>query len=683
MKTFQIVYRTENFCSVVSSYAENEWMVDFLHDDKAAVFCTAAFCAVELKNYLLKTDPELDIVYADEPDGAAPCIVLECLSAQPDDGGFSFEVNGEKQLTIRGVDRNGLVNGIYEFLRLQKWEWLEPGIKGEYAPEKHEIIFPAESKVFKPSFKYRAFYFEYPSQASIDFLMWMARSRMNVFCSFPALKPLAQKLGMYILSGGHIITDIMKPELLQSNGKTLFENHADWYGKRADGVAVTPDNAQRTQFCCSNAQLMDYLAEKLIDKLNTEWLGTDILEVGGFDTWGNTCQCEECAKLSDSDKYLRFLSSVRERFNIAFAEGRLPRNPMLNTWAYEGTATMEPPTAVPENMAEFGDNCVAFVINRCYRHAMGEDREVCPINAQYSEIMRNWGKFSDKLALWGGEYYNVSRHEDMPLLFTENIKRSMEFYYNCGAKGITYMHTPIINWGVRLITQDLHALLAWDIKTDVRKRCGRILELRYGKYASAASEIYKYIEDASRDIAEWRAWRESILNTFERFCISGSPDTPLFRRHYKDSADVIKNGRRIVRLFRKAAKLTDGLLNSAWQDFPAAPEKELAVNPQEQGKNQNSQRIISFLSVELRALHYAVDVMQIMTYCAEAYDAICRKDYAEISKMRLKLERLAKKMALYTVGVTYRINVPHIETRSALERSQCRPFIQLLRNYEK
>ena len=56
MKTFQIVYRTENFCSVVSSYAENEWMVDFLHDDKAAVFCTAAFCAVELKNYLLKIE---------------------------------------------------------------------------------------------------------------------------------------------------------------------------------------------------------------------------------------------------------------------------------------------------------------------------------------------------------------------------------------------------------------------------------------------------------------------------------------------------------------------------------------------------------------------------------------------------------------------------------------------------
>lgn len=680
MKTLQIVYRTENFISVVSRYAENEWNIDFLRDHDDAMLCTVAFCAKELKTYLQKTDPELDVVYSDAPGNGDYSIVLECSSPLHNDGGFSFIAENKNRLIIRGVDRNGLVNGIYEFLRIQGWDWLEPGIKGEYAPEKHKIIFPSASRDFKPSFKYRAFYFEYPSQASIEFLMWMARSRMNVFNSFPALKPMAQKLGMYILSGGHIITDIMKPELLQENGRTLLENHPDWYGRRADGAAVTAENAQRTQFCCTNSSLMDYLAGKLVDKLNTEWLGTDILEVGGFDTWGNTCQCEECSKLSDSDKYLRFLSSVRERFNIAYAEGRLPRNPMLNSWAYEGTATMDAPTAVPENMASFHDNCVAFVINRCYRHAMGDNGN-CKINAQYSNIVRNWGKISDQLALWGGEYYNVSRHEDMPLLFTENIKRSMEFYYNCGAKGITYMHTPIINWGVRLITQDIHAGLAWDIHTDVKARCRKVLELRYGKYADTASEIYKCIEEASQDIAEWRAWRESILNTFERFCISGKTDTPLARRHYKDNADAIKNGKRIIKLFRKAEKLTDSLLNSAWQDFPAALENELAVNPQEQERNQNSQRIISFLSVELRALRYAVDVMQLMTGCAGAYDAICKKEYAKISTMLPKLEKLAKKMALYTVGVTYRINVPHIETRSALERSQCRPFIQLLRQY--
>ena len=681
MKTLRIVYRTENFISAVSSYAENEWQVDFLHDLDTAVLCTVAFCAAELKNYLQKTDTEVNCIYADAPQGTEPCIELECASALPGDGGFSFIIDGKNQLIIRGNDRNGVVNGIYEFLRLQNWEWLEPGINGEYAPQTHEIIFPTESMDFHPSFKYRAFYFEYPSQASQDFLLWMARSRMNVFGSFPELKPLAQKLGMYILSGGHIITAMMQPDLLQSNGRTMLENHPDWYGTRADGNPVTSANAIRTQFCCSNADLMDYLADNLIGKLNTQWLGTDILEVSGFDTWGNSCMCPACGKLTDSDKYLRFISSLRERLDRAFADGRLAHNPMLNSWAYEGTATMEAPTFIPENMSKAHDNCIAFVINRCYRHSMNRNKE-CPINAGYAETVESWGKFSSELALWAGEYYNVSRHEDLPLLFTWNIKNSMKFYHSCGAKGITYMHTPILNWGVRFITQNLHARLAWNVELDVDDECRKMVDLRYGKFSGDASKIHQLIEKASLDIAEWRAWRESILNRFEEFCISGKADAPLARRHFKDNAEVIKNGEKIVRLYRKAASLTGKLLNKAWEESPAVPEKELAVNPQEQENNRRSLRCTSILAAELRSLNYAVDVMTIMTNCARAYDAIGRKDYSEVKKMRIKLEKLARRMSLYTFGISYRANVPHTETRSALERSQCRPFIQLLRQYE-
>ena len=129
-------------------------------------------------------------------------------------------------------------------------------------------------------------------------LLRMAHNRMNVFGSFPELKPLAQKLGMYILSGGHVITKILEPKRIMPSGKTLIEEHPEWYGVRPDGQEVTASNALRTQFCCSNAELMDFLADELICRLNHEWLGTDILEVSGFDTWGSTCQCPKCRKYS-------------------------------------------------------------------------------------------------------------------------------------------------------------------------------------------------------------------------------------------------------------------------------------------------------------------------------------------------------------------------------------------------
>ena len=382
MIKFEICCLIKNFDRLAGIAAYSENTIDFIHDPGSAVLCTCAFCANELKDYLSKTDPDIHCVFADKSSKGKMSVILECLSDTRGDGGFSFIVKKKNQLIIRSSDRNGLVNGTYEFLRLQGWRWLEPGPMGEFAPEQHPVIFPEKSRDFKPSFKYRAFYFEYPSQASVDFLMWMAHNRMNVFGSFPELKPLAQKLGMYILSGGHVITKMLAPQRIMPSGKTLIEEHPEWYGTRPDGQKVTASNARRTQFCCSNAELMDFLADELICRLNHEWLGTDILEVSGFDTWGSTCQCPKCRKYADSDKYLLFMSALRDRFDKAYKSGKLIHDPMLNTWAYEGTATMKAPSHIPENMVKAHDNCIAFVIKRCYRHIMGPGKD-CPVNAKY------------------------------------------------------------------------------------------------------------------------------------------------------------------------------------------------------------------------------------------------------------------------------------------------------------
>lgn len=423
---------------------------------------------------------------------------------------------------------------------------------------------------------------------------------------------------------------------------------------------------------------MDYLADNLIRMLNHEWLGTDILEVSGFDTWGSTCMCPACKVLSDSDKYMRFMSSMRERLNKAYEKGILQHNPMLNTWAYEGTATMEAPTHIPENMKEAQDNCIAFVINRCYKHPMGTS-PVCPDNAKYANTVKAWGKFADQMTLWAGEYYNVSRHEDLTLLFTENMTKSMQFYYEAGARGATYMHTPIINWSVRGITQNLHARLSWDMTMDVDAFCRKYLLLRYGKYAHIAEEACKEIEKASSDVAEWRAWQKSILGRFGYFAATADSSRALPQRHYKDNADVIRGGKKIQRSYRKAQRLLQGIYDELFRDAPSNLQRSLAVNPEEQAQQLSLQRRLQFLECDLRMLHYTLDVIQIMTTCAEAYDAHFRKDQETLEKLYPKLEKLAKKMALYTESVHYRAAVSHFKTPSALLRSQCGPMIHLLK----
>ena len=85
----------------------------------------------------------------------------------------------------------------------------------------------------------------------------------------------------------------------------------------------------------------------------------------------------------------------------------------------------------------------------------------------------------------------------------------------------------------------------------------------------------------------------------------------------------------------------------------------------------------------MRMLNYAIDMITIMLGCAEAYIAMEKQDCAKVLKVTGRLEKLAKRMSLYTESINYRIYTQHTETRTALRRSQCEPFIRTLRQWLK
>ena len=62
-----------------------------------------------------------------------------------------------------------------------------------------------------------------------------------------------------------------------------------------------------------------------------------------------------------------------------------------------------------------------------------------------------------------GEYYNVSKFADLPYLFPSVMIKDFQYYKTLSIKGMTYMHLPMTEWGVRNLTQVLFARLSSDI----------------------------------------------------------------------------------------------------------------------------------------------------------------------------------------------------------------------------
>lgn len=662
-------------------WSKDEERIDFRCDRLGGDRCSAAFAAAELKKYLELTIAGMKVVIIGQRPAAG--LFIELLIEDTNSwGGFDWlPVAGG--LSIKGHGRNGLINGIYEFLRRQGWRWLEPGPRGEIRPNSlAELYWPEVEEHLTPSFYYRAFYFEYNLQESFDVLLWMARNRMNVFGLRPYTAALARKLGMFLQIGGHLFHRILAPSRYLPSGRTIWEEHPEWYGTPS-GMLKSIEHAQDTQFCCSQETLIDYLADGLIEELNGSWSAADIIEVSGFDTWGNTCQCEACRRLgTDTDKYLYFMSGIRHRLDLAVQTGRIAHQVVLNSWSYEGTATLTEPTRkIPKNMVDAGDNTVFFPIKRCYRHGIANPD--CAENRLYGECCRNWGKHGQSMTLWFGEYYNVSKHEDLPLVFVQRMSEDMRFYYQVGARGATYMHVPIINWGPRAITQLLHSQLAWNIDTAVETFFSEYLHLRYGVHYEVMRRVYHLIEFAGQDIAQWRAWGDNSILTQLLNWSGTTPNRVLELRHYRNHAEAIAAGKQSVMALQQALRSVKRQLKAEKRfNAQAAPEPgRLPVNPIEAATVKNYDMIEQRLADDLRSLIYGIDVFALMTSMLEYYDLQLRHEHEKAERVWRNIVQLAERMDSYCVPTRYLTDNVGYETPSALTRSQLRDTIACCRKH--
>lgn len=636
--------------------------------------CTLCFAAEELSVYLNNIGHEAEV----SDEAGEFNIIID--SEETENEEFDISMDG-KNLYLKGCGRAGALYAVYELLEAQGVRWYAP--KLEYVPSNTgELIIPDLKHYRYDLTKGRGFHSEGVQKESLSLELWMARNRMNRHACYPNIKNFQKKLCINCSAGGHIFEAILNPDNIEEDGRYYIDAHKDWYGKYAD-KETTSENALLIQPCFSNTELLDRMADLVIEKAKNKWANENVLELAGFDTWGKTCNCEKCQQIGNgSDKTLRFISHVRKRVDEATKKGELKRKIYLSFDAYEGTNTIEPPlNPVPDNLIKAGDYAMFAPILRCYQHDF--DDTSCYRNSPYKKHLEGW--IATGLAIGINEYYDVSKFEDLPLVFIKKIYNDIRYYINSGVDNLVYMHVPMVEWGVCTTTQYLLANITRDKNCDYYKLLKEYYSNVFGDYASEAEEAYSKIEKAMELAASWRCWGdESILCRLTWEWDGKIPEKPLYQDpHFNGKAT--EYGYETIKLLEEALDIMRNIKENEINSLPDYKfgENIQALNPVEQSKIKSQTMLLDKLNEDIRGILYGIDMQSIITLFVDYHEKLYEGDLKAARELLLKIKTLGNKMSEDTNGVCFAGTIADFEVRDVLKRSQLKElYYKCLANKE-
>lgn len=510
----------------------------------------------------------------------------------------------------------------------------------------------------------------------------MARNQQNLAGYRPTTGNLGRKLGMVYKNGGHIFEPILDPDRVLEDGRTVWETHRAWYGTPAE-EELTKANALRTQFCVSQPDLLDFLAEELVHKVETEWREADLVSVWGFDTWGSCCTCESCRALgNDSDQYVFLLSRLRRELDAALASGRLTHPVRMSGCAYEGTSTLPGPTmTIPQNLIEAGDCIIFYPIDRSYAADLYDPGS--RTNVPYATALDSWLDRPDALPMIVGEYFNVSKYEDLPILFTDRIEADLKAYRDRGVSGMTYMHSPMVAWAVRTLTQYHYARANWDPDTKAAPLVEQYLDDRYGPHAEAMTEVYQLVEAGFLRVGEWRNWHSSVLE-FLMYWDGATPAAPMrVANDLADATGALNDGEASIRSLTRALEMVEDLVHRENDRDAQNPDLSLkiAVNPTDYTGMMKGSPYALPLGEDRRLIRYGLDTMELMTEVVRYHDALEQEDRETAETAWARAETIGDRMDTYWVPIEYEHPGPGLNSRDAFTRSQLRDVMARCRRF--
>lgn len=521
------------------------------HDPDPAddIACTQCFAALELQAYLREmtgrsedfalsgdaADPGGDIILVGGPDtnritqALANCLRLtaaELVELGPE--GYilrSANHNGRRVLAVAGGGRVGTLYGAYDLLHRLGVRWYAPGKVNQEVSSIKLTSLPELDVSETPAFYTRGFH-AWENRGDDEFILWMARNRMNYWCVEQDNKPLLHKLGIMLVGGGHVLTsyylnphnaypynhtrftgDETKPADpypvtdaflgdANADGKlTYFEAHPEWYalidGKRSDKIhGDGGDN-----FCTSNPHAMtEWMKHAVEDLAEGRYKDAGIMNAWMLDG-GRWCQCDGCKALgTPTDRNILFVHEYDRAIKRAQAERRINRTVRLLFLAYADV--LQPPTRpLP---ADFDyETCIAtyFPIARCYVHEFTDP--ACGRNASYNRHLQGWAVQPDRHyqgQVCIGEYYNVSGYKCLPICFSRTMMSDIPYFYSRGARHFHYMHCTTRNWGNKALTNWQMARQLWDSDADCGVLWNDYFSGRYGPAHSRMRDFYANLE---------------------------------------------------------------------------------------------------------------------------------------------------------------------------------------------
>ncbi len=518
--------------------------------------CTECFAAIDAKN-VLSAKKNLDVeVYdlAEIPviDGTLIFLGEKCAKFAAEKYNLLFkEISDEESyrilstkkdnnviVMIYGGNRKATAYGMIEYLNYHGIRFVSPD---EYSTSYAKELDKSTNEEFDitevPSFKSREAYSEFMADTSEDFFLWAFRNKINrLFIKKITNPELLHKLCFTTTGGGHEIwykyMDIReeypykhkifggdgKPEdpyavsplyKGDENGDGILdygEAHPEWFAE-IGGVRTLKrdyDMYERLAYptgdfiCTENEDGTNEFVRLIVDSLvDGENKDVTNFKLFGLDN-GSWCECEKCRKHKSLSYRLLILAyKLDKAIKKATEDGRIKRGITIEIPAYHETLS-PPDEALPADFDYSKIYVTYYIIERCYLHNIND--AICrETNKFLFDGLLAWTNGYYKGEIMVGEYYNVSSFAAMPFVFSDRMKNDFPFYHSIGVRHLTYMHMLARKHGFQAMNNYLYTRLLWNKDRDVDSLIREYLVARYGKDADKMREIYREIEEASRN----------------------------------------------------------------------------------------------------------------------------------------------------------------------------------------
>ncbi len=674
------------------------WLDADRSDDAA---CTEAFAALELQRVLRRMTGRTNDFAVVGADALPPGEVLalgravfrlglaDADAAAPERADREAywlrarDRDGRRIVLIYGATRVGTLYGVYDFLHRLGCRWFAPGAEEEIIPRRALASLPAPRAAETPAFHTRGFH-AWENRGDPDFLLWMARNRLNYWCVEQEPHALLHKLGIQMSCGSHdaqarflnptapypydhprFTGDENRPpdpyavgRLYQGdvNGDgtlSCFEAHPEWFaevnGRRIPGIR----GEFGVNYCTSNEDATTEFMKHFVECLATgEWKDAGVVRFWTLDG-GKWCQCARCAALgSRTDRNLLLVNRLAREIKRARAAGRINRPLIIRFLAYADV--LEPPTRpLPPDFDYAMCSATFFPICRCYVHEF--DDPTCARNARYVKNLHGWAEdphrhYRGQICL--GEYYNVSGYKCLPLCFMHTMAHDIPYYYEHGARHFHYMHCTTKNWGNKALTNYQMARQLWNPRTDCEALWTDYFATRYGPVAKEMRRFYETLEKMLANVTELKYGLARRLNRSGKNLFP-TPHLQYPARHYDhdDGTDLVE---------MLAAAATGRWIINAVQARPLPPAVARRVAEDERLFTYG-ERTLRFYDAACRA----------WSALAANHEARARADYREV----VRLADLLRQDTTSTRWASSHANAPN-----AFEASRATGVLSLLKH---